>query len=319
MIKVTNIQATRIIGVLLILLSSDAFAVRAYATQDGLDTEISNRKSGDSTETARAKVAEGTLKAADTAEAARAKVAEGALKAADTALAARAEVAVGALKAADTAETARAKVAEGTLRTVIATETARAKAAESPVLIPGDSYQGGIVFWVDQTGLHGLIAAKADQSAGVLWSDTNVASAYQYNYTGTTGDGIYAGIANTTKIVAQQNALSTQASIDTSSPLTLVASAAQIADDYSIQEDGVQACTGAVSETCYGDWYLPSKVELNLLYNQKTVVGGFASTNYWSSTEYNSNYAWYQHTSGGGQYYINKDLVAFRVRAVRAF
>ena len=68
MIKVTNIKATRIIGVLLILLSSDAFAVRAYATQDGLDTEISNRKSGDSTETARATKAEGTLRAADTAE-----------------------------------------------------------------------------------------------------------------------------------------------------------------------------------------------------------------------------------------------------------
>ena len=83
MIKVTNIKAVRLLGILLILLSGDAFAVKVYATQDGLDTEISNRKSGDSTETARAKVAEGTLKAADTAEAARAKVAEGALKAAD--------------------------------------------------------------------------------------------------------------------------------------------------------------------------------------------------------------------------------------------
>ena len=224
--------------------------------------------------------------------------------------------------AAIATETARATGAEGTLATAIATETTRAKLAESPVLIPGDSYQGGIVFWVDQTGQHGLIAAKADQSAGVSWVDTNVALVYQFNLTGTTGDGIYAGIANTTKIVAQQNALSTQASIANASALTLVASAAQIADDYSIQEDGVQACTGAVSETCYGDWYLPSKFELNLLYAQKSVVGGFASNYYWSSTENDSNYAWHQHFTNGDQnyayYYYVKDST-LRVRAVRAF
>ena len=155
----------------------------------------------------------------------------------------------------------------------------------APVHAIEDLYQGGIIFWVDADGQHGLIAAKDDQSAGVSWFDTNVAMAYQYNHTGTTGNGIYAGISNTTKIVAQQNALSTQASIANTSALTLVASAAQIADNYSIQEDGEQACTGAVTETCYGDWYLPSKVELNLLYNQKNVVGGFANNFYWSSTE----------------------------------
>ncbi len=62
----------------MILLSGDAFAVRAFATQDGLDTEISNRKSGDSIETARATGAEGTLKAAIDAETARAKAVEAA-------------------------------------------------------------------------------------------------------------------------------------------------------------------------------------------------------------------------------------------------
>ena len=193
-----------------------------------------------------------------------------------------------------------------------------ATGAASPVHEVGESYQGGIIFWVDAEGQHGLIAAKSDQSAGASWFDTNVASAYQFNYTGTTGDGIYAGIANTTMIVAQQNALSTQASIANASALTLVASAAQKAADYSIQEDGVLACTGAVSETCYGDWYLPSKVELNLLYNQNTVVGGFADSYYWSSTELFSLYAWYQDFTNGTQNYFDKNL-SFRVRAVRAF
>ena len=192
--------------------------------------------------------------------------------------------------------------------------------ASAPIHAIGDQYQGGIIFWVDADGQHGLIAAKADLGAGVSWSDANVASAYQNNHTGTTGDGIYAGIANTTKIVAQQNALSTQASIANSLPLKLVASAAQIADNYSIQEDGEQACTGAVAETCYGDWYLPSKVELNLLYNQKIVVGGFANNYYWSSTEFDSTYAWLELFLNGSQYDSNKSGSVFvRVRAVRAF
>ena len=89
MIKVTTIQAIRAIGALLILLSGEAFAVTAYATQAGLNTEISNRKAADtaevtnrntaiSTERIRATGAEGTLKAALVTETARAKAAEAA-------------------------------------------------------------------------------------------------------------------------------------------------------------------------------------------------------------------------------------------------
>ena len=32
----------------------------------------------------------------------------------------------------------------------------------------GESYGGGIVFWVDATGQHGLIAATSDQSTGII-------------------------------------------------------------------------------------------------------------------------------------------------------
>ena len=60
MIKVTNIKAVRLLGVLLILLSGDAFAVKVYATQDGLDTEISNRKSADTAEVSNRNKAIGT-------------------------------------------------------------------------------------------------------------------------------------------------------------------------------------------------------------------------------------------------------------------
>ena len=290
MIKVTTIQAIRAIGALLILLSGDAFAV-IYATQSALNTEISNRKSGDSTETARATKAEGTL---------------------NNAIA---------------AETARATKAEGTLTTAIATETARAKAAEPVVHIVGESYQGGIIFWVDQTGQHGLIAAKADQSSGIQWYNGT------YFATNATADGIYAGAKNTEVIISTQTNVGLACSdpgpnpiypyyctLDSSTvvPASTAPYAALVAANYSIQDDGTSLCTGAATETCYGDWYLPSKFELNLLYAQKSVVGGFANSYYWSSTEASSTSAWLQNFRRGIQTNFNK-YDANRVRAVRAF
>ncbi|MBK6834642.1 MAG: DUF1566 domain-containing protein [Bacteroidetes bacterium] len=155
----------------------------------------------------------------------------------------------------------------------------------------GDSYQGGIIFWLDATGQHGLIAATADQNTGIQWyNGTN-------RYTGTAGDGLYAGAMNTAMIVATQMADNQSGSF-----------AAKVCADYSVTVGGVT----------YGDWYLPSKYELNLLYLQKIAVGGFASAYYWSSTEYDNNYAWSQAFNSGFQDGYNK-FATFRVRAVRAF
>ncbi len=68
----------------------------------------------------------------------------------------------------------------------------------------------------------------------------------------------------------------------------------------------------------YDDWFLPSKDELNQMYLQRVVIGGFASAGYWSSSELNANGAWLQYFGGGSQ---NDDRKNFdpRVRAVRAF
>ena len=72
----------------------------------------------------------------------------------------------------------------------------------------------------------------------------------------------------------------------------------------------------------YSDWHLPSKEELNSVYvNLKRVgVGSFAKTSYsyWSSTDYNSYYAWGQSFYNGGRSDGNKTSM-FNVRAVRAF
>jgi len=70
----------------------------------------------------------------------------------------------------------------------------------------------------------------------------------------------------------------------------------------------------------YTDWFLPSKDELNLMYENLKVfgVGSFADSTYWSSSEYSANYAWYQGFYAGYQLSYYK-YSTDRVRAVRAF
>lgn len=166
----------------------------------------------------------------------------------------------------------------------------------------GDFAHGGIVFWVDTTGQHGLVCAKTDQSTGVRWY------AGTYGNTQAKGDGPYAGKANTSIIIAAQVAIGDDN----------YTYAARICNELQITEGG----------KTYGDWYLPSKVELNLMWLNKSIIdataianGGsdFASANYWSSVEYVINHAWLQNFDSGNQYYSNKFNTTYRVRAVRAF
>jgi beta-xylosidase len=155
----------------------------------------------------------------------------------------------------------------------------------------GEAYGGGIVFYVYDNGQHGLIAATADQSAGIRW--------YGGSYTNTCAraDGVGAGKANTAIIIANQG------SIDGN------AFAATLCNEYSVTVGGVT----------YSDWYLPSKFELNLLRLQKDVVGGIANGHlYWSSTEASHSSAWYQNLWDGWQNYSGKANPG-RVRAIRAF
>jgi|CXWL01.1.fsa_nt_gi hypothetical protein len=66
-------------------------------------------------------------------------------------------------------------------------------------------------------------------------------------------------------------------------------------------------------------WRLPTKYELNLLYQQKDVVGGFAADYYWSSTEGDADMAWMQIFNLGAQGHDSKGNPNNRVRAIRAF
>jgi len=81
------------------------------------------------------------------------------------------------------------------------------------------------------------------------------------------------------------------------------------------------ACEGLVDPDDFnGDWFLPSKEELNAMYEQlhKKGVGGFANDTFWSSSEYYGLIAWFQSFSSGNQDYSSKGYT-FSVRCVRAF
>jgi|GEM_PF-520475 len=66
------------------------------------------------------------------------------------------------------------------------------------------------------------------------------------------------------------------------------------------------------------DWFLPSKDELNELYEQRESVGGFGAGDYWSSSQDDAYDAWYQAFADGYQGNFLKDN-AYGVRPVRAF
>ena len=81
----------------------------------------------------------------------------------------------------------------------------------------------------------------------------------------------------------------------------------------------------------YGDWFLPSKDELNVMYSVLSTaspsIGRYARSFYWSSSEYDFNNAWTVNFKDGQQFDREKWLLpdtvkgvkALRVRPVRAF
>jgi hypothetical protein len=143
---------------------------------------------------------------------------------------------------------------------------------------------GGIVFYITGGGLHGLEAAPADQSSGAAWGCVGT------TIPGAGGVAVDTGAQNTADILAGCS----ESGI-----------AARVADNYSLNG--------------YDDWFLPSKDELNLLYQQKAVVGGFADDGYWSSTQSISIAAWGQYFGDGDGQFTYYKADAYRVRAVRAF
>jgi hypothetical protein len=144
---------------------------------------------------------------------------------------------------------------------------------------------GGYIFYLDGSGCHGLVADVSDLGQ-LTWDDGS------YLQTSAIGDWVYAGKNNTDRILTVHG------------PGTAPAA---------------EACQTSVSGG-FNDWYLPSKIELNMMYVNLRLsgVGGFAYNNYWSSTEGDNYGAWRQDFYVGNQSFSNKNSTSY-VRAVRAF
>jgi hypothetical protein len=84
--------------------------------------------------------------------------------------------------------------------------------------------------------------------------------------------------------------------------------AANLADAY----------TATVNGVVYGDWFLPSKGELNQMYVNRIAIGGFVAAYYWSSSENAAPFAWYQTFGQGQQFGLSKSSATY-LRPVRAF
>lgn len=165
----------------------------------------------------------------------------------------------------------------------------------------GDIAKGGIVFWVDDTGKHGLVVSKFDITSSARWFSGS------FGNTHAKGDGLYSGRSNMNIIIAAHAAVGD----DNSSY------AARLVNEYQSTENGIT----------YGDWYLPSKYELNLLYLNRDAINTTATANsgevlssslYWSSNEVSNTSANVVNLANGNVDSALKNASNY-VRAIRSF
>lgn len=154
----------------------------------------------------------------------------------------------------------------------------------------GEYHEGGIIFYIDETKRHGLVCAYSDQSTSAEWGCESM--------TGADGTATGTGAQNTIDIVEECGGYDN--------------AAAECADcEY----------------FSYSDWFLPSKDELNLLYEKKAIINAafeevsgspLSDDYYWSSSETESEAAWLQDFETGEQHNAYK-YNTISVRAIRAF
>jgi hypothetical protein len=176
----------------------------------------------------------------------------------------------------------------------------------APAHYIGELNGGGVVFYVDRTGQHGLICSMIDLSTSQAWSNVGT-------LIGATAQSDWNGQGNTNAIIGQ---------------IGHTGGAANLCDTYTNSDYG----TGIFS-----DWYLFSIHQLNLLWealyevdktldsdlNSATTTIGKAP--YWSSTEDVTGNPWYlnfytgNYDNGAGNPGTSGKGTLISVRAIRAF
>lgn len=160
----------------------------------------------------------------------------------------------------------------------------------NPTLTIGSTFAGGVVFYLDATGKHGLVCAINDQGTNnwipsTTWTNTAIYSSFDCYNCGEANSRIASNLFGS------------------------VSSAFQVCSAYS---------TGI-----YSDWYLPSRYELTLMYlNLKTIgLGSFSNGWYWTSTESGPQTAWVINFTNGSYSagYSKWGSPGVIVRPIRAF
>lgn len=162
----------------------------------------------------------------------------------------------------------------------------------------GDVGFGGVIFYVDESGLHGLSCTLADQSKAAKWGRKDAKIK----------DDRLSENFNTSNTIFGKTGKNKK---------TKTAYAAKICRKLKTKMNG----------TTYKDWRLPTIDELAILYNNREIVnntakvnGGeiFMNTYYWSSTEFDYTTAWVYYFNTGQKYSNYKNYV-YNVRAVSNF
>ena len=217
----------------------------------------------------------------------------------------------------------------------ITSTTAPLSCAAGGVCDYGDTGPGGgVVFYVASsnftstgstcnTACKYMEAATTDQSTGIVWATT---APKCWNTAAPTGDGSNNNSCQSFSIYSPHDTPNQAASRTAATAIGKgMANTNAIYDRFNSAGDAVATNTYAAgvayayANSGKTDWHLPSKAELNELYNKRTTVGGFSSAFYWSSSEDAPTLAWTVGFDGTSYYSYAKNGTSVRVRPVRAF
>jgi hypothetical protein len=165
----------------------------------------------------------------------------------------------------------------------------------------GSNYAGGIVFFIDDTGKHGLVCASQDFGEAIWGQPFDISAKAD-------GIGGTSGLMNTKRIVEMASWVEEKGFFRSTKKLLQTAARFCLESNYN----------------GYNDWYLPCHSELRLMYNiHKMGLGNFRSEKtasiYWSSTETNATNSWGLSFYGGNANRNCNKSATYFVRAVRAF